>query len=42
MLNHIWLCFIETSLIFQNVWFVAAIWMALALIASLISINDRD
>src|SRR6201993_4449946 len=39
MLNHIWLSFSATNLIFQNVWFVAAIWMALALIASLVSIK---
>src|SRR5881227_1026116 len=39
MLNHIWLSFSATNVIFQNVWFVAAIWMALALIASLISIR---
>src|ERR1700720_1662719 len=39
MLNHIWLSFSATNIIFQNVWFVAAIWMALALIASLISIR---
>src|SRR3989440_94158 len=39
MLNHIWLGFSVTNVIFQNVWFVAAIWMALALIASLISIR---
>src|ERR1700738_4387925 len=39
MLNHIWLSFSATNIIFQNVWFVAAIWMALALIASLVSIR---
>src|SRR6266852_674112 len=39
MLNHIWLSFNATNVIFQNVWFVAAIWMALALIASLVSIR---
>ena len=39
MLNHIWVGFDASSIIFQNVWFVAAIWMALALIASLISIR---
>src|SRR6266702_724142 len=39
MLNHVWLSFSATNVIFQNVWFVAAIWMALALIASLISIR---
>src|SRR5436305_11045680 len=39
MLNHIWLSFSATNVIFQNVWFVAATWMALALIASLISIR---
>ena len=39
MLNHIWVSFGAANVIFQNVWFVAAIWMALALIASLISIR---
>ena len=39
MLNHIWVSFDTANVIFQNVWFVAAIWMALALIASLISIR---
>src|SRR5436305_677469 len=39
MLNHIWLSFSATNVIFQNVWFVAATWMALALIASLVSIR---
>ena len=39
MLNYIWLSFSATSIVFQNVWFVAAIWMALALIASLVSIR---
>src|ERR1700726_54 len=39
MLNHIWLSFTATNVIFQNIWFVAAIWMALALIASLVSIR---
>src|SRR5437870_1795863 len=39
MLNHIWLSFSATNVIFQNVWFVAAIWMALALVASLVSIR---
>src|SRR6202140_2583804 len=39
MLNHIWVGFDASSIIFQNVWFVAAIWMALALVASLISIR---
>src|SRR5947209_8167186 len=39
MLNHIWLGFSATNVVFQNVWFVAAIWMALALIVSLISIR---
>ena len=39
MLNHFWLGFDASSIIFQNVWFVAAIWMALALVASLISIR---
>lgn len=39
MLSHIWLSFSATNIIFQNVWFVAAIWMALALVASLVSIR---
>src|SRR5213592_3143171 len=39
MLNNIWLSFSATNIVFQNVWFVAAIWMALALIASLVSIK---
>src|SRR6266704_385231 len=39
MLNHIWLGFDAPNIVFQNVWFVAAIWMALALIASLVSIR---
>src|SRR6202043_534443 len=39
MLNHIWLSFSATNIIFQNVWFVAATWMALALVASLVSIR---
>src|SRR6266568_2942190 len=39
MLNHIWLSFSATNIVFQNVWFVAAIWMALALVASLVSIR---
>jgi len=39
MLNYIWLSFSAPSVVFQNVWFVAAIWMALALIASLVSIR---
>ena len=39
MLTHIWLSFSATNIVFQNVWFVAAIWMALALIASLVSIR---
>src|SRR5437016_4566058 len=39
MLDHIWLSFSATNVIFQNVWFVAAIWMALALVASLVSIR---
>src|SRR5438067_3551699 len=39
MLNHIWLSFSATNIVFQNVWFVAAIWMALALTASLVSIR---
>src|SRR5438445_8223013 len=39
MLNHIWLSVSARNIVFQNVWFVAAIWMALALIASLVSIR---
>jgi Kef-type K+ transport system membrane component KefB len=39
VLNHIWVGFDASSIILQNVWFVAAIWMALALVASLISIR---
>src|SRR5467141_113254 len=39
MLNHAWLSFSATNIVFQNVWLVAAIWMALALIASLVSIR---
>src|SRR5260370_13052014 len=39
MLNHIWLSFSVANIVFGNVWFVAAIWMALALVASLISIR---
>jgi hypothetical protein len=39
VLNHIWVGFDTSNIIFQNVWFVAAIWMALALVASLISIR---
>src|SRR5258707_4687964 len=39
MLNHVWLSFSATNIVFQNVWFVAAIWMALALIARLVSIR---
>src|SRR5437879_13476658 len=39
MLNHVWLSFSATNIVFQNVWFVAAIWMALALIASLVWIR---
>src|SRR6202171_5451060 len=39
MLDHISVSFSAANVIFQNVWFVAAIWMALALIASLISIR---
>src|SRR5438876_5157031 len=39
MLNHIWLSFIGANIVFGNVWFVVAIWMALALVASLVSIR---
>jgi Kef-type K+ transport system membrane component KefB len=39
MLNHIWLSFSAANVIFQNVWFVAATWMALAFVASLVSIR---
>src|SRR2546427_11338865 len=39
MLNHIWLSFSGANIVFRNVWFVAAIWMALALVASLVSIR---
>ena len=40
------LCFLSTGLgganeIFQNIWFVAAVWMGLALVASLVSIWAR-
>jgi len=38
MLNHIWVSLSEANWFFQNVWFVAAIWMGLALLASLVSI----
>src|SRR5436309_3941235 len=38
MLNHIWLSFSATSVVLQNIWFVAAVWMGLALAASLVSI----
>jgi Kef-type K+ transport system membrane component KefB len=38
MLSNLWLGLGVTNGIFQNVWFVAAIWMGLALAASLISI----
>jgi len=38
MLNHIWVSLSEANWIFQNVWFVAALWMGLALVASLVSI----
>src|SRR5438132_3790549 len=37
MLNSIWVSF-GSSGVFQNIWFVAAVWMGLALLASLISI----
>src|SRR5438105_9989088 len=37
MLNSIWVSF-GSSGVFQNIWFVAAVWMGLALAASLISI----
>src|SRR5713226_8347960 len=39
MLNHIWLGFDAPNIVFGNVWLVAAIWMALALVASLVSIR---
>src|SRR6266849_1418004 len=39
MLNHIWFSFSGANIVFGNVWFVAAIWMALALVASLVSIR---
>src|SRR6266481_1136342 len=39
MLNHIWLSFSGANIVFENVWFVAAIWMALALVAILVSIR---
>jgi len=39
MLNYISVSSSATTFVFQNVWFVAAIWMALALIASLVSIR---
>jgi Kef-type K+ transport system membrane component KefB len=38
MLNHIWISLVGVSAVFQNVWFVAAIWIGLAFIASLLSI----
>ena len=38
MLNHILVSLGGANAIFQNIWFVAAIWMGLALIASLVSI----
>jgi Kef-type K+ transport system membrane component KefB len=38
MLNHIWVSLGEANWVFQNVWFVAALWMGLALVASLVSI----
>jgi len=38
MLNHIWVSLSEANWVFQNVWFVAALWMGLALVASLVSI----
>src|ERR1700726_2413528 len=37
MLNHIWVSLSEANWVFQNVWFVAALWMGLALVASLVS-----
>src|SRR5437879_9015813 len=39
MLNHIWLGFDAPNIVVGNVWLVAAIWMALALVASLVSIR---
>lgn len=38
MLNYIWVSLGDTNGVFQNIWFVAAIWMGLALVASLVSI----
>jgi Kef-type K+ transport system membrane component KefB len=38
MLNHIWSSLGDLDIVFQNVWFVAAIWIGLAFIASLFSI----
>ena len=37
MLNSIWVSFGSNG-VFQNIWFVAAVWMGLALVASLVSI----
>src|SRR5713101_6907936 len=38
MLNYLWVSFGGANGIVQNIWFVAAVWMGLALAASLISI----
>src|SRR5246127_5183011 len=38
MINHAWICLSQLNWVFQNVWFVAAVWMGLALLASLVSI----
>src|SRR5437867_9026783 len=38
MLNYIWVSLGDRNRVFQNIWFVAAIWMGLALVASLVSI----
>ena len=38
MLNLVWVSLCEANWVFGNVWFVAAIWMGLALLASVVSI----
>ena len=38
MLNYLWVSFGGANGIVQNIWFVAAVWMGLALAASLVSI----
>jgi hypothetical protein len=38
VLNHAWIGLSQLNWVFQNVWFVAAVWMGLALLASLVSI----